>query len=656
MSQENFYITTPIYYVNDQPHIGHSYTTILADVLSRGQKLLGKDTYFLTGTDEHGLKVQQAAVRNNISPQEHCDKTVVRFKELWEKLGITNDYFIRTTEERHVKVVQEILTDLYDKDLIYSANYEGWYCIPCERFFTEKDLSNNLCPECNRPVEALVEKNYFFKMSQYQQQLIEHIENNPDFIQPAHRRQETLGFLQQPLSDLCISRPKSRLSWGIDLPFDHDYVTYVWFDALVNYISAIGYKTDAAMFEQRWPASMHLIGKDILTTHTVYWPTMLMALDIELPKTIFAHGWWLCHGCKVSKTAMAGQAEDTKPINPMDMIDSYGVDALRYFLMSAMSLGHDTEFSEEAFIIKFNADLANDLGNLTSRAVKMIEKNFDNKLPAASEVSADEEKLVAACQNAVAAMRNGITNMQLDRGIAEVIAAVREGNRYFDSQKPWVLVREGKTEELGKVLRNTAECLRIVAGLLYPVMPTKMLELREILGIEKEALVPCMDRLNKWNILQDNSSIKSISSPLFPRVDTKKDTKEQKQAPKTAGKAKKCEAKTDEKDSNVIEFTDFIKVSLKTAEILSAEKVENADKLLKLQVACGEEKRQIIAGIAEYYKAEELLGKHIVIVDNLKPRELRGLLSEGMLLAAKNKKGLSLITVDKEIDSGASVG
>ena len=647
MNNGHFYITTPIYYVNDKPHIGHSYTTILADVLSRGHRLLNEPTFFLTGTDEHGLKVQQAAQKNNSTPQEHCDRTVVRFQELWQKLAITNDYFVRTTEARHKRVVQEILTELHDKGLIYSADYEGWYCIPCERFFTEKDLVDGCCPDCHRKVESLVEKNYFFKMSQFQKPLIDYIESHPEFIQPAHRRQETLGFLQKPLADLCISRPKSRLSWGIDLPFDDQYVTYVWFDALVNYISAIGYKTDEEQFRRWWPASYHLIGKDILTTHTVYWPTMLMALGIELPKAIFAHGWWLSQGSKVSKTAMAGATQPAKPANPMDMIDRYGVDALRYYLMSAMSLGQDTEFSEDAFILKFNSDLANDLGNLTSRAVKMLEKNFAGKMPAASEPGDEEAALVAACQNAVQAMQDGIEKMQLDRGIAEVIAAIREGNRYFDTQKPWSLVKEGNFEKLGKVLRNTAECLRIASGLLYPVMPEKMTELRRILGISQDNLVPVMANLRKWNILPDSAVLRPLAAPLFPRIEVAK-------ASKVEAKAK-APALTPALP-NVIDIEDFSKVALKTAEVLSAEKVDGADKLLKLQVQVGDEKRQIVAGIAKYYQPETLVGKTIVIVANLKARELRGLTSQGMLLAAKTTDQLTLISTDQPIASGANVG
>lgn len=649
MSEQNFYITTPIYYVNDKPHIGHSYTTILADVLARGHRLLGEESFFLTGTDEHGLKVQQAAQKLHLSPLAHCDATVKRFQELWDKLGITHDYFIRTTEARHKKVVQEILQELYDKDLIYAADYEGWYCVPCERFFTEKDLVEEKCPDCQRAVESLREKNYFFKMSQYQERLIDYINKHPDFIQPAYRRQETLGFLQKPLSDLCISRPKSRLSWGIDLPFDQDYVTYVWFDALVNYISGIGYRTDEASFRRWWPASCHLIGKDILTTHTVYWPCMLMALGLEQPKSIFAHGWWLSQGSKVSKTAMNGQTLQSKPANPMDMIDKYGVDALRYYLMSAMSLGQDTEFSEENFILKFNSDLANDLGNLCSRAVKMLEKNFDSVLPPASEPGADEAALLAACRNAAKAMRHGIEHMQLDRGIAEVIAAVREGNRYFDSQKPWTLAKEGKLEKLASILRHTAECLRIVSGLLYPVMPEKMRQLRMQLGMGEEKLSPVMEKLSQWNYLDDGVRLPRLEAPVFPRIEVKKE--------KPAAAAKQAPAKTAAPiGANVVDIEDFAKLSLRTAEVIKAERVEGADRLLCLQVRLGEEERQIVAGIAEFYAPEDLLGKLVVIVANLKPRELRGLLSQGMLLAAKRGKKLSLITCDQPFVSGASVG
>ena len=368
MGKDTFYITTPIYYVNDKPHIGHAYTTILADVLARFHRLLGDPTFFMTGTDEHGQKVEKAAAEKGIPPQQQADETVIRFQELWQKLDITFDRFIRTTMPFHKKVVQEALQDLYDRGLIYKAEYEGWYCVPDERFCTERDLVDGKCPDCGREVTRIVESNYFFKMSQFQDWLIDYIKSHPEFIQPAFRANETLGFLKKPLNDLCISRPKSRLSWGIELPFDRDYVCYVWFDALINYISGVGYRQDDEQFKKWWPASYHLIGKDILTTHTVYWPTMLKAMNLEMPKTIFAHGWWLIGKDKMSKSR-------GNVVNPMDMAEKYGVDAFRYFLLAEMTMGNDASFSEEAFILRYNSDLANDLGNLLSRVLKMTLRN-----------------------------------------------------------------------------------------------------------------------------------------------------------------------------------------------------------------------------------------------------------------------------------------
>ncbi|MGN0866426.1 MAG: methionine--tRNA ligase [Oligosphaeraceae bacterium] len=511
MSDANFYLTTPIYYVNDKPHIGHAYTTILGDVLSRCHRLLGEPVHFLTGTDEHGQKVEQAARKNGTDPLSHCDTYVKRFQDLWKRLNISNDDFIRTTQPRHVVVVQKILQDLWDKGLIYQSEYEGNYCVGCERYFTDKDLKDGCCPDCGRKVDTLVEKNYFFRMSAYQQRLIDYINANPDFIRPANRRQETLGFLKQPLDDLCISRSKTRLNWGIELPFDHDYVTYVWFDALVNYISAVGYLADDQAFQTWWPANFHLIGKDILTTHTVYWPTMLMAMGLPLPKTVFAHGWWLLADQKMSKSV-------GNVVNPMDMADKYGVDALRYFLMAAMSLGQDANFSEEAFVTRYNADLANNLGNLLSRMCTMVAKNLQGSLPPAHEPRQEEKEMVDACQNAVAAWEAAIRNMQLDRGLAEIMGAVAATNRYFDAMKPWTMAKAGDLEGLGRVLRHTAEALRVVSGLLYPVMPTKMAELRQAIGIPAEEVVPTMKNLGHWNLLAEGAQVQPIPGSLFPRI------------------------------------------------------------------------------------------------------------------------------------------
>ncbi len=639
---DTFYVTTPIYYVNDKPHIGHAYTTILADVLARYHRLLDVPTHFLTGTDEHGQKVQQAAMNHGMTPQEQCDSTVVRFQELWDKLEITHDDFIRTTEPRHQVVVRQILQDLYERDEIYSAEYEGWYCVPCERFYTEKDLADDNCPECNRAVERLVERNYFFRMGKYQDWLVDYIQSNPDFIQPEHRRQETLGFLRRPLNDLCISRPKSRLSWGIELPFDPDYVTYVWFDALVNYISAAGYKSDASAFAKWWPANFHLIGKDILTTHTVYWPTMLRAMGLELPKTIYAHGWWLVGRDKMSKSL-------GNVVNPMEMVETYGVDAFRYFLLAEMSLGQDASFTEENFVLRYNAELANDLGNMSSRVIKMINRNLGGVIPEVPEQSDDEAELKELSLAAVVQMKAHLKNMKLDRGIAEVLNAVRAGNRYFEKMAPWKLAKEGDAKTLSRVLYNAAECLRIVSGLLYPVMPGKMAELRRALGLNESELPPHMDRLASWGSLPAGRPICDIPS-LFPRVDRKSLAPDTPPASKPASKAA---------DENIalIDIADFGKVELKTGKVLGAEPVDKADRLLKLQVEVGAEKRQIVAGIAKFYAPEDLLGKTVVVVANLKPAVLCGVESQGMLLAAKKGKQLKLLTVDGgEFVSGAAVG
>jgi methionyl-tRNA synthetase len=646
-----YYVTTPIYYVNDKPHIGHSYTTILADVLASYHRLLDVPTHFLTGTDEHGQKVQQAADANGITPQEQCDQTVVRFQELWKRLEIQNDDFIRTTEERHKTVVQQTLQELFDRDEIYKAEYEGWYCVGCERFFTEKDLNDGNCPECGRKVDAIVESNYFFRMSKYQDWLIDYIETNPGFIQPAFRANETLGFLKnKELQDLCISRPKSRLSWGIELPFDTEFVTYVWFDALINYISAVGYKSDEEQFRKWWPCSTHLIGKDILTTHTVYWPTMLKAMNVEMPESIFAHGWWLTGRTKMSKSL-------GNVVNPMDMIDSYGVDAFRYFLIAEMTLGQDASFTEEAFVKRYNSDLANDLGNVTNRVLNMISRYCDSKMPAAPVLS--EEKGPCSLEYALWEETKGvaeeihaqITDMKLDRSVFCVMEIVRRINVFLQERAPWSLAKEeGNEAQIEHCLYTAAECLRVCAALLYPVMPEKMEALRSALGMIDAK--PHLGKLTEFGVLISGSEI-SQPGALFPRIEQEKKKekpvekpKKQKQQPK-----KKEEASAD----GLITFDQVMAVNLKTAVVLEAEKIEGADKLLKLQIDLGEEQRQLVAGIALHYKPEDLVGKTIVVVANLKPAKLRGVKSEGMLLAASIGDSLKLVTVDGEMGPGAAV-
>lgn len=621
--KNNYFLTTPIYYVNDKPHIGHAYTTILADVLARFHRTAGEEVFFLTGLDEHGLKVQQAADEKGITPQQHCDEMAPRFIDLWEKLHIRYDDFIRTTEKRHENVVQDILKKVYEGGDIYFDEYSGEYCVGCERFYTEKELVNGKCPQHNKPLETIKEKNYFFKMSKYQQQLIDYINDNPNFIQPKHRKNEILGFLRQPLDDLCISRPKSRLNWGIELPFDKDYVTYVWFDALLNYITAPGYSSDDKLFRKWWPA-VHLIGKDILMTHAVYWPTMLFSAGIPQPQTIFAHGWWLSGESKMSKSL-------GNVINPLDLIDKYGVDPLRYYLMREMVLGQDASFTMESFIKRYNSDLANDFGNLFSRVSTLIAKNFENVIPEYSELTKEETKVQKNAEFVIGQINKLIGKMRINEAIEEILQFVRSINRYMEQQAPWKLVKTDKSAA-ARVLYTAAEALRVSALLLQPVMPNRTEIILDTLGANGTEL--------KWGILKSGTVIKK-HAPLFPRI-----------------KVEEPVAETEKVTSmeNVITLDDFKKVELKTALILKVEKVEGADRLLKLQIEVGEEKRQIVAGIAEFYLPEELIEKMIIIVANLEPVTIRGIESNGMLLAAKKGKELSLIIIDSDsIESGVKV-
>lgn len=621
--KNNYFLTTPIYYVNDKPHIGHAYTTILADVLARYHRTAGEEVFFLTGLDEHGLKVQQAADEKGITPQQHCDEMAPRFIDLWEKLHIRYDDFIRTTEKRHESVVQDILKKVYESGDIYFDEYTGLYCIGCERFYTEKELVNGKCPQHNKPLETIKEKNYFFKMSEYQQQLIDYINDNPNFIQPKHRKNEILGFLRQPLDDLCISRPKSRLNWGIELPFDKDYVTYVWFDALINYVTAPGYSSDDKSFKKWWPA-VHLIGKDILMTHAVYWPTMLFSAGIPQPQTIFAHGWWLSGESKMSKSL-------GNVVNPLDLIDKYGVDPLRYYLMREMVLGQDASFTMESFIKRYNSDLANDFGNLFSRVSTLIAKNFANVIPEYDELTEEETKVQKNAESVIVHVNKLIEKMRINEAIEEILQFVRSINRYMEQQAPWKLVKTDKSAA-ARVLYTAAEALRVSALLLQPVMPNRTEIILETLDVSGTEL--------KWGILKSGTVIKK-HAPLFPRIKVETPV---------------VEKIKDFANENVITYDEFQKVELKSALVLEAEKVEGADRLLKLTLEVSKEKRQIVAGVAEYYKPKDLIDKMIVIVANLEPVTIRGIESNGMLLAAKKGKELSLIIIDSDkVKSGVKI-
>ncbi|MFH1213882.1 MAG: methionine--tRNA ligase [Candidatus Neomarinimicrobiota bacterium] len=627
-NQNTFFITTPIYYVNGKPHIGHAYTTILADVLARFSRARGSRTFFLTGVDEHGQKVQQAATTAGITPQEHCDRMVTHFRDAWEKLEIKYDFFIRTTDEFHVKAVRKVLQNLFDKGEIYLHEYGGFYCVGCERFYTPKELVNGQCPQHLKEPDFIKEKNYFFRMSKYQDWLIDYIRNNPEFIQPESRKNEVLGFLKNPLGDLCVSRPKSRLSWGIELPFDPDYVTYVWFDALLNYITAIGYEQDQTRFEQWWPANYHLIGKDIVTTHCVYWPTMLKAMDLPLPKTIFAHGWWMIDETKMSKSLK-------NIVEPLDLVDAYGVDPVRYFLMRDMVLGQDANFSEEIFIKRYNSELANDFGNLASRVMTLISKNFP-AIPAAAQLGSNETEIQTTARQLPENTYKLIEELHLTEAMEGIIIFIRSLNKYMEVSQPWQLVKNDKTAA-GTVLYTALESLRIAATLLEPIMPTKIAALLNALPVDNEKPV------FEWGRIKAGATLGQVPI-LFPRIDKTVKAPVEEKAPVVKEPA-----------AELITLDDFRKIKLTTAKVLTAENVPGTTKLLKLTIDIGAEKRQIVAGIAEHYTPEQIIGQTIVVVANLQPATIRGIQSEGMLLAAKKDGKLTLLSSLSAMDAGATI-
>jgi methionyl-tRNA synthetase len=628
---KRIYFTTPIYYVNADPHIGHAYTTIVADVLNRFYRLAGYETFFLTGTDEHGDKVAQAARAAGETPQAYADRISGLFRALWPKLSIIPSRFIRTTEEAHKRVVQLLLQKVYQAGDIYFGEYGGHYCRGCERFLTEKELVDGKCPDHGTEPEFIKEKNYFFRMSRYQQWLIDHVQANPDFIRPERYRNEVLAFLRDPLEDLCISRPKSRLEWGIPLPFDDDYVTYVWFDALINYLTGLDYP-DGENFSRFWPVCQHLIAKDILKPHGIYWPTMLKAAGIPPYRHLNVHGYWIVSESKMSKSR-------GNIVKPLDLKDKYGLDAFRYFLLREMSFGLDSNFSEAALVGRINADLANDLGNLLSRTLAMVERFRGGIVPLPGELEGKDAELKNLALKVAQEAEPLMAQLGFHKLLISAWELINLANKYIDGTAPWVLAKDNqKAERLDTVLYQLLEVLRFVAVLISPIMPQTAEKIQAQMGISDPA-AQNLASLKEWGRLKPGGRVRKGES-LFPRVeeDLKREEKEKMET------------------SNLITHEEFQKLDLRVAKVLAAESIKKSDRLLKLRVDMGEE-RTLVAGIAKAYRPEELVGKTIILVANLQPTKLMGVESQGMLLAADgaDETGVVLATFDKEAKVGSKV-
>jgi len=639
---KRFYITTPIYYVNAPPHIGHAYTTIVADVLNRFYKLMEYETFFLTGTDEHGDKIVQAAQEAGLSPKEYADRISGLFRNTWPKLNISNDFFIRTTDDYHKKVVQYVLQKVYEAGDIYFGSYRGLYCIGCERFYTEKELVDGKCPDHDKPPVVREEENYFFRMSKYQSWLIEYIEQNPDFIRPERYRNEVLGFLREPLEDLCISRPKERLSWGIPLPFDDRYVTYVWFDALINYISALGYP-DGELFHKFWPVVHHLIAKDILKPHAIYWPTMLKAAGIPPYRSLNVHGYWKIEEGKMSKSKGT-------VVRPLDLVSIYGLDAFRYFLMREMVFGLDANFSEEALIQRLNADLANDLGNLFSRTSAMVQRFCGGTVPEWRDQTDDarDRELLAKCDEVKSTYVPAMEGMEFHKALISVWELINGANKYIDEVAPWELAKQGNRDRLDQALRLLLEANHLVAVLIAPFMPGTAEEMLRRLGTPRKALDLLWSRDASIPALKTGVPVEK-GEALFPRVDIEAWRKRKQQE-----EAKLKEEPQVKESDGLISIEEFQKVKLMVGTILEAERIPKSKKLVILKVDIGEV-RQVVAGIAEHYDPSELVGKQVVLVANLQPAKLMGVESHGMVLAATGPEGLALITPEKPVHPGAVV-